>query len=83
MILDDTAHVDEPQDWTCRWMRVAGPVVNGQARSTLVWLCEYPYRTMLAEPPEPGACAGRPVFEDSLRRGLPIARPDSPPAVGF
>jgi len=82
VIPNDSEPVDEPQVWTCRWTRIAGPVVNGHARSTLVWLCEYPYRTMMIEPPEPGACAGCPVFEDSLRRGMPSAR-DLPPAVSF
>ncbi len=82
MITEDTEHVDEPQTWTCRWTRIVGPSVNGQSQPTLVWLCEYPYRTMMAEPPEPGACAGCPALEASRRRRLPVRR-DLPPAIGF
>lgn len=56
------------EDWHCRWTRVTGPVVDGRVRSTLVWLCEYPYRTMMAEPPEPGSCSGCPMRDEMIAR---------------
>lgn len=59
---------DPQQDWHCRWTRVTGPAVNGRVRSTLVWICEYPYRTMMAEPPDPGTCAGCPVRDEMMAR---------------
>jgi hypothetical protein len=57
----------EHQTWTCRWSRINGPVVDGRATSAPVWICEFPYRTMLAAPPPPGSCAGCPVREKTAR----------------
>jgi hypothetical protein len=55
----------EHHSWTCRWSRVSGPVIDGRAISAPVWICEFPYRTMLAAPPAPGSCAGCPLREQA------------------
>ena len=39
----------EPHLWTCHWSLVTGP--SGNSR-TVVWICEYPYRTMRSTPCE-------------------------------
>jgi hypothetical protein len=54
---------EERQTWMCRWERVHGPVVDGRAQATVVWICEHPYRTMLSARPEQGSCAGCPALE--------------------
>ena len=70
-----TAEPQDPQqDWQCRWTRVTGPAVDGRVRSTLVWICEYPYRTMMAEPPEPGTCSGCPVRDEAIARSTVAPR---------
>jgi hypothetical protein len=67
-------HEEPQQEWHCRWTRVTGPAVNGRVRSTLVWICEYPYRTMMAEPPDPGTCAGCPVRDEMIARSAAAPR---------
>jgi len=37
--------------WICHWSRVNGANENGHANQTMVWICEYPYRTMHLAPP--------------------------------
>ena len=49
----------------CHWTRVDGPLVAGHATSSAVWICEYPYPTMLLAPPDD--CEGCPARE-ALRR---------------
>jgi hypothetical protein len=65
---------ESQHDWQCRWTRVSGPVINGRVSSTLVWLCEYPYRTMMTEPPEPGTCGGCPVRGETIARAAVAPR---------
>jgi hypothetical protein len=36
----------------CHWERIVQVDADGAAVKTLVWICEYPYRTILAEPTE-------------------------------
>ncbi len=45
----------EPHYWTCHWSLLTGPA----GARTVVWICEYPYRTIRTTPCEdcPG-CAG-------------------------
>lgn len=71
------------QDWQCRWTRVTGPTIDGRVRSTLVWICEFPYRTMMAEPPEPGTCAGCPVRGESGACAVPARGQVYKKAAGF
>jgi hypothetical protein len=78
---DPDDYTQAPEVWSCRWTRLTGPSVDGQARSAVVWLCEFPYRTLMAEPPAPGTCAGCPIHEDQL---LMAARATAlPKAAGF
>jgi len=49
----------EPHTWTCHWSLVTGP--SGRSR-TVVWICEYPYRTMRSRPCED--CPGCPTASD-------------------
>lgn len=37
--------------WICHWSRVNGANPEGRASQTMVWICEYPYRTMHLAPP--------------------------------
>ena len=53
---------------------MTSPGVDGRVRSTLVWICEFPYRTMMAEPPEPGTCAGCPVRGEAMARSTATPR---------
>jgi hypothetical protein len=42
---------------TCRWGKVEGPRRAGRPTSSVVWICEHPYRTMRATPdPECEGC---------------------------
>jgi hypothetical protein len=52
----------EPHYWTCHWSTLTGP---GGAR-TVVWICEYPYRTIRTTPCEdcPG-CATESMADKS------------------
>ena len=36
--------------WTCHWAEIPSP--SGTGSSALVWICEYPYRTMRTGPNE-------------------------------
>lgn len=42
---------------TCHWGQVEGPRHAGRRSSTVVWICEHPYRTMRASGPDPD-CEG-------------------------
>lgn len=43
---------------TCHWDYVQGPARNGEPVRTMMWICEYPYRTMRAEGPCDADCPG-------------------------
>jgi hypothetical protein len=46
---------------TCHWTRVDGHSADGQPTTIPVWICEYPYPTMLLERPDD--CEGCPLME--------------------
>lgn len=52
----------EPRPWRCHWSHVNGRSARGQQTRTLVWICEYPYRTMRATGPC-SDCEGCPAWE--------------------
>lgn len=39
------------QRYECHWDYVPGPHRNGAATRLMVWICEYPYRTIRADGP--------------------------------
>jgi hypothetical protein len=49
-----------PKVDTCHWIRLPRRSRDGSAVEVPVFICEYPYRTMLLEKPAPGECAGCP-----------------------
>ena len=49
----------------CRWELIKGPH-NGRTPGTLVWICEYPYRTIRFAPSED--CEGCRRAVDAERR---------------
>jgi len=54
------------QPWACHWGYVNGPSNNGRRARTLVWICEYPYRTIRLSGPS-NDCEG-------CRRALEASR---------
>ena len=36
--------------WTCHWSSITSRTADGREIRTPVWICEYPYRTMMASP---------------------------------
>jgi hypothetical protein len=40
---------DRQQTWACHWSIVEGP---SRASQAVIWICEYPYRTMRTKPCE-------------------------------
>jgi hypothetical protein len=43
---------------TCHWDYVKGPARGGRVTRTMVWICEYPYRTVRLSGPNPEDCEG-------------------------
>jgi hypothetical protein len=39
-----------PRRWTCHWSEITRRTADGREVRTPVWICEYPYRTMMASP---------------------------------
>jgi hypothetical protein len=39
--------------WRCHWSHIDGPVRDGRAIKTPVWVCEHPYRTLRPLGPGP------------------------------
>ena len=53
----------------CHWGRVKGPSRAGHTTWTMVWICEYPYRTVRLSGPNPEDCEGcRAAIENARRR---------------
>jgi hypothetical protein len=69
--------------WTCRWSRLEGQAADGRLISMPVWICEHPFRTILLEPPPPGACGNCPVRGRREPTAEPVAHPTFKPAAGF
>ncbi len=42
-----------PRTRTCHWGTVEGPRRNGRRKYARVWICEYPYRTIRLDGPDP------------------------------
>jgi hypothetical protein len=59
-------HLLEPRFWSCHWSLVTGP--SGHSR-TVVWICEYPYRTMRSRPCEdcPGCVTASDPEAEAIR----------------
>ena len=69
----------QTQAWKCHWTHVTGRTGQGQPSRLLMWICEYPYRTMRATGPCAADCEGCPLFE--ARKAIPVLRPDAPTAL--
>ena len=54
------------RSWVCHWGRVTGPSAHGRMVSSVVWICEYPFRTMLSKPPSLDDCADCPLLAHRL-----------------
>lgn len=48
--------------WLCHWERIDGPSLRGRPPSSMVWICEHPYRTIRQDGPNED-CAGCPVWD--------------------
>lgn len=38
------------RQWTCHWSHITRRTADGREVRMPVWICEYPYRTILASP---------------------------------
>jgi len=47
-----------PAAYTCHWDYVQGPARNGKSGRTMMWICEYPYRTIREAGPCDTDCPG-------------------------
>ncbi len=63
-----TTAVAREHTWICHWGRVNGPRRNGRVQSTVVWICEYPFRTIRTD--RPSDCEGCPVWDALHEREL-------------
>jgi hypothetical protein len=55
--------------YTCHWGLIDGPTHEGRTRRTLMWVCEYPYRTLRTSGPDEN-CEGCPhadKYADALQ----------------
>ena len=52
--------------WTCHWSHVTRRTPDGREVRTPVWICEYPYRTMMSEPCRD--CEGHDASPAEIRR---------------
>ena len=48
-----------PAAYACHWEYVQGPAQNGKTVRTMMWICEYPYRTIRAKGPCDADCPGQ------------------------
>ena len=48
--------------WLCHWEHIDGPSMRGRASSSMVWICEHPYRTIRQDGPNED-CVGCPVWD--------------------
>ena len=53
--------------YTCHWGYIDGPSREGQPVRTLMWVCEYPYRTLRASGPDEDCigCPGKPQLSEA------------------
>jgi hypothetical protein len=50
--------------YSCHWGYIDGPEREGHVSRTLMWICEYPYRTVRASGPDE-SCDECPVYKEN------------------
>ena len=66
--------------WLCHWEHIDGPSVSGRATTSMVWICEHPYRTIRSDGPNED-CEGCPVWETMRRSQARGRRKEPQPAL--
>ena len=66
--------------WLCHWERIDGPSSRGPTPSSMLWICEHPYRTIRQDGPSED-CQGCPVWDGMQRAEALARRKKSPPPV--
>ena len=64
---DDRGMRKASHPYTCHWGYIDGPSREGQPVRQLMWVCEYPYRTLRASGPDEDCvgCPGKPQLSEA------------------
>lgn len=67
-------------NYACHWDYVNGPSQDGRATRTMMWICEYPYRTMRVTGPNDD-CEDCPIRPQAEPQSQPLTlEPEQEPA---